>query len=389
MRTNYNLLTGVPCSHRRLRRGEHASAGEPCACSPAEDGVRAWHTRQSVLTGYAVICAAIVLMADARAIAAEPLAAPAADDVRSQALQWVAARGITAEAVLKEAAALWSDLPSDASARVLLERTVETFAAADSDVRAFVEACRVGQAWLVPPEATVLAEAEPASFFAANLRLYYARSLAQRQMYDEALAQFEQIDPRTVVDPATCLFYRAVCEHALLQKGSGLETIARLLQDTENVPVSYASVAVLMRHDLEALEDKSLDAISRKMRDSERRLELARGGQRVQKVQGEIIADLDELIEKLEAQMSGGGGGGSGNSRNQSAAPAGESTVKGEKARGDAERKTYRNEGGWGNLPEKEQAKAKNLIGREFPSHYRQAVEEYFKKLAERQGGGK
>ena len=51
------------------------------------------------------------------------------------------------------------------------------------------------------------------------------------------------------------------------------------------------------------------------------------------------------------------------------------------------ERKNDANQGQWGDLPPRQEAKAKQLIGREFPSHYRQAVEEYFKKLAGRRTG--
>ena len=38
------------------------------------------------------------------------------------------------------------------------------------------------------------------------------------------------------------------------------------------------------------------------MKDVERRLELGRGGQRVQKQEDEIVVALDAIIEKLEQQ---------------------------------------------------------------------------------------
>ena len=37
---------------------------------------------------------------------------------------------------------------------------------------------------------------------------------------------------------------------------------------------------------------------------------------------------------------------------------------------------------GWGNLPDKDREKAMQEIGREFPSHYREVIEEYFRRLA-------
>jgi hypothetical protein len=37
---------------------------------------------------------------------------------------------------------------------------------------------------------------------------------------------------------------------------------------------------------------------------------------------------------------------------------------------------------GWGNLPPHERDEALQQIGREFPAHYREAIEQYFKRLA-------
>lgn len=144
-------------------------------------------------------------------------------------------------------------------------------------------------------------------------------------------------------------------------------------------------VAKLMQRDLQETEEETLGSVSRLMRDSERRLDLGRGGQKVQKVQDEIVATLDDLIKKAEQQQSGGGGSGSGqNNSNQSGSPAEDSTLKGATAPGEVDQKELKKQGGWGSLPPKEEARAKNLLNKEFPVHYQQAVEQYFKKLANR-----
>jgi hypothetical protein len=59
-----------------------------------------------------------------------------------------------------------------------------------------------------------------------------------------------------------------------------------------------------MEVELKGLQLDSLNAASRLMKDSERRLDLARGGRKVQKVQDEIVTILDDIIEKME--QSGG-----------------------------------------------------------------------------------
>ncbi len=99
-----------------------------------------------------------------------------------------------------------------------------------------------------------------------------------------------------------------------------------------------------------------------------------------------MAARLRKLKAKREQQQQGGGGGeGSGpNNTNQSNAPANDSTLKGATAPGEIDPKQFKKQGGWGSLPPKEEARAKNLVNQQFPAHYRQAVEQYFKKLANR-----
>ncbi|MCP4506011.1 MAG: hypothetical protein GY826_06395, partial [Fuerstiella sp.] len=211
---------------------------------------------------------------------------------------------------------------------------------------------------------------------------------SQNEFFDEAHEHFEQIPLSETVDPAGVLFFKAVCEHRLLQKAVGLRTIQTLLNDTTDVPLRYRTVSELMQADLAALQEKSLNEVARMMSDVERRLKFGRGGERVQKVEEEIVSRLDEIIKKIEAQQGGGGGGGQGgqgqNNSNSSGGPAGDSSVKGSTAPGEVDEKNIGRKSGWGALPPKEQAKARNLIDRELPPHYRAAIEEYLRKLAKR-----
>lgn len=250
------------------------------------------------------VCGALALAVSAGgpASAADDLyAPPGAAKLKAAALKWVAAQKGTSPAAKKQVDQIWSDA-DDSSPRVLFGKVIETFTAVSPEAKKLVDACKLQDAPLVAPSAKVLEAKGHDPFFTANLRLYYGRYLTQRKMYDEGLSVLKTVDPKTVADPATCLFFTSVCQHQLLKQKEGLATLNKLLKNTESVPVSYTNVANLMQYDLQQLRDKTLKAISLKMRDSERRLDLARGGQKVQQVQGEIIADLDELIEKLEQQ---------------------------------------------------------------------------------------
>lgn len=51
-------------------------------------------------------------------------------------------------------------------------------------------------------------------------------------------------------------------------------------------------------------------------------------------------------------------------------------------APGKVEQRDVGHAAGWGNLPDKDREQALQDIGREFPSHYREVVEQYFRRLA-------
>jgi hypothetical protein len=327
-----------------------------------------------------------VLFGVARAAEDAAIIAPIPQDqVRSRALDWAASSGLTDKAKIESVGKLWVLAEESPSAEDLHVRAVETFRIVSPEAAKLITACEYGT--LSPPDAGVLSQGDLDPFFAANLRAHVARFLSQSEFYDEALEQFDQIDLSQTIDPASVLFFRAVCEHRLLMKEEGLKTIDRLLTDTTELPVRYRTVSRLMRADLEALEDKSLNEVARMMSDVERRLRFGRGGERVQKVEEEIVARLDEIIKKIEAQQGGGGGGGGGDGQgnsNSSGGPASDSRVKGSTAPGEVDERDIGRKSGWGSLPPKEQAKARNLIDRELPPHYRAAIEEYLRKLAKR-----
>ncbi|NNJ24531.1 hypothetical protein [Alienimonas chondri] len=219
-----------------------------------------------------------------------------------------------------------------------------------------------------------------------HLRLIVGRTLVRLGMYDEALGELEGLAPAELIDPATALYCRAVCEHQLLMRGEALQTLATLLDRTARVPESVTALAGLMQAELNETEPESLREVAGMMRDVERRLDLGRSGPKVRKQEEEIIARLDAIIEKLQAQAGGGGGEGGGNSpsqSNQSANPGSDSALKGGPSDGIADDKPADGAGGWGDLPPREQARARSLLDRDYPGHYRRVVEEYFRKSAE------
>jgi hypothetical protein len=321
-----------------------------------------------------------------------------ADEVRQLALAWLDKQIIDGQmvdgqkvdaATRARAEALWrAEAVQSAAAGDLLDRLAATLALADKRARSLVEMCSKPRARGPLPAQDWLADEATPPLLRNNLRLYYGRWLAHQFLYDESLAQLSGVQPADVIDPAALLFYTSVAHHRLLNKKEGLESTARLLSDVVAPPQRYVAVAQLMQEDLKALEDDSLDHVSRRMDDIRRRLDLGRAGQKVRKVEDGVVASLDKLIEDLEKQQqqqqaSGNGGG------PRPTQPMQDSQLARQNAAGDVQRRKVGATAGWGNLPAKEREEAMQQIGKDFPSHYREVIEQYFRKLASEESGEK
>lgn len=289
------------------------------------------------------------------------------------------------EAVLSAVSQLWIDSSASLSPERTLELAVQSWAVMDVALKEALTLEDFTDPVALEKTQAAIARASMDSFQQANVRSYFGRAFAEQRLYDEALEQFKALDVAQTIDPAGTLFYKAASAQSLLEIPLARQSLTALLQNTQAVPMRYKTTAELMLAETADVDEKPLDEVARLMSDSERRLDLGRSGEQVQTVQERIVAELDELIKRIEAQ-GGGGGGGSGNSNNPGdpSNPLQDSIVKGSTAPGEVDKKKFSKEGQWGNLPEKQQAEAKNLINRNYPSNYRQAVESYFKKLAGR-----
>jgi hypothetical protein len=342
-----------------------------------------FQTVAHVALSVAVLC--LMVAPAAQAQPADPLSRPAAawqprraEDVKAQVFAYLAAKKVDA-AVRAKAESLWATLPSPVSEDDLLARLAETYALVNSDAAGLMSLCAQPRNQLqVPSEAWLRKGSEPA-LFANNLRLLYAQWLVHESLFDEAMEQLARLSPDDVVAPASLLFHQSVVYRALLNKDSGLRSIERLLQGAERSPQRYVALARLMQEDLKGLQDDTLDHIARRMGDIRRRLDLGRAGSKVRKEQDGVIKSLDKMIKKIEDQQQQQAGAAS---AIQPSSPAQESQIIGGKGPGEVTRKNVGSESGWGNLPPKEREQAMQQIGRDFPSHYRDVIEQYFRRLA-------
>ncbi len=309
---------------------------------------------------------------------------PSLEAVKSKAMDWLKERN-AGLAIREKADKIWTAASGQSKEEDLLANLAATFALADSIAEKLVVLCSQPRAGLVLQDQTWLGDPQTPPFLAHNMRLFYARWLVQQSLFEEAREQLSGLEPSDVVAPATLLFYQSVVYHKLLEKESGLKTLDALLSEAETSPRRYVAVAQLMRDDLSGLEEDSLDHIARRMDDVRRRLDLGRTGPKVRKVEDGVIESLDKLIKKIEErqqqQQSVGGA-----STLRPTSPARDSVPMGGKGPGDVTRRDIGSESDWGDLPPKEREEALQQIGRDFPSHYRDVIEQYFKRLASEGG---
>ena len=293
------------------------------------------------------------------------------------------------DALVAQIDEIWSGLEESSDSAGVLERTAQTIALAMPEARPLIELCQSVETTETNSHVVLLNSAEMPRLVRNHLRLLYGCWLVEQRMFDESLEQLGDLEPKDVVDPATLLFFQSVAAHRLIDSERCLSTLQRLLEREATLPRRYVELAKLMRVDLKPFKKDSLDEIARMMRNVENRLDLGRAGKRVRQEEEDVIAKLDKLIEKMEEAEADAnqGAGGSGGAKQPPGAPLPDSIPAGGSGPGNVDPRKLGNKSGWGNLPAKARQEALQQISREFPSHYRDAIEQYFKRIAQEDGG--
>jgi hypothetical protein len=315
---------------------------------------------------------------------------PDVNAVREQVQGWVSEAGAD-KSSLAAAAALWQAGTSDESTEPLLDLVCQSLVLGEPRAKELVEVGSQPRKSIALPDVDWLSDEKLPAFVRGNLRLFYARWLVQELLFDEAAEQLKGLMTADVCDPAALLFYQSVASHRTLARDAGLASISRLLENEVQIPKRYASLARLMQADLDGLKDDSLDHIARRMDDIRRRLDLGRAGPKVREVEDGVIASLDKLIEELEKQAqassssaSSGQGGGQQSPQDDPSPQGSNGGRVQDKVTGKPEKQGE----GWSELPPKQRDEALQQIGQDFPAHYRDMIEQYFRKLATEDEGG-
>ena len=331
-----------------------------------------------------VVIAALVASASAQEIERRATwSVPLAADVKAKVDDYATAKQAD-EATRLKIAVLWPDEAAPASGAELLERLTASLSVLEPKAKAIVDFCENPRTTFDLPKFEVLADESAPPLLRNNLKLLFGRWLAQNELMDESLEQLKGLTPADVVDPATLLFHQALAHHNLLEKEPCLSAVAKLMENEESIPRRYSQLARLMEADLKPLKTDSLDEIARLMSDVGRRLDLARAGKKVRDEEETIVAKLEKLIEEKEKQQQQQQQQQGQAQGNQSSNPAqGSTPAGGPRGKGEVDPKNIGKKDGWGNLPPKERQEVLQQIGRELPAHFRETIEEYFKRLAQ------
>ena len=302
---------------------------------------------------------------------------PAVESVKSMLHEILSELGAN-EAQIQSATANWTTetLPTE-----MLDLFVNGIASVNGDAANLVKLCQSAPDSVITSIPVILTNTDTPEVMRHNLRLYYARWLGQYRFYDESLEVIESLSTAQVVDPATLLFFQAAGYQQVLKKDECLAAVKQLLEQQEVIPQRYSRVAQLIQADLAPLKTDSLDEVARLMDDITRRLEFGRAGKRVRKEEDDVIAKLDKMIEELEKQQQQQSSSSGQGSLNPSS-PAQDSMPLGGSGPGNVDQRGIGNGSGWGDLPPKERQKALQQISKELPAHFRDVIEEYFRKLA-------
>jgi hypothetical protein len=234
------------------------------------------------------------------------------------------------------------------------------------------------------------------------------RSLVEQDKLDEAepllaaLAAREQdLRERTFLEPEVD-FLLAYCQLANLKYDDALSSLQCFEQEHPTAPERFRLPVRQMLQELEARQPESLGEVSDLMGYAGRRLGHGTAGQPVQTRQHRAVELLSKLIEEAEQReknqssckdcqgqgcpkcKGSGGGGAAGGMPSQGAklsqAPEGSGRV------GDLHRAPPARPGDvWGEMRPQERARILQALDKNFPSQYRQLIEQYYKQLAKEQ----
>lgn len=226
-----------------------------------------------------------------------------------------------------------------------------------------------------------------------------ATTLIEQEQFDRAqkllIAAIKDHAPitRFTLTPDHFEFMLGYCQVHGLEYDDALATLVDFLRRYPQAPDRLRVTATQMVTELSRRIPGKLGDVHDLMNVARRELSHGQAGDEVVKRQGEAVALLDKLIKEAEDQeKSNGGGGGEGgksgspNTPNQPSGGAKQSVLPGGQEKETVLRQTKASPGEtWGKMPPKQREEILQSIQKQFPSRYRDLLEQYYKQLAKDQ----
>jgi hypothetical protein len=345
---------------------------------------------------------------------------PVADEVRTELVHWLHSvlppvEGQTETPAVQEILKNW-DAAGNISGNELFEKVIETVQNVSLPIQNYLQQCDAlawqelpfGKVFSQPhlPIQVYLDDSSSAKYLKGALRYYLARKLVQSRLDDEALPVLEELTAENCkdncIDPLGLLIAKAVvCEH-LASPEKGLAALSSFRDTAEtaeknglSVPRRYTETAKLLEFNLkqekeeqEKKQSENPQRISKQMDQVRRRLGKGKTDEDTQQAEKDVMKNIDKLIEKVEKQLhqeeQQENAEGEQQQGQQTNRPADDSKRIQQKAPGNVDRRDFEKDSDWGNLPPKEREEALLKIEKEFPAHYRDIIEQYFREMAGR-----
>lgn len=241
---------------------------------------------------------------------------------------------------------------------------------------------------------TELAKAED-PYLAANSEAFAIKSLVEQGNIEAALARLNEILKRSdeLEDYTASMpelhFLLGYGRLQTLEYGQAMAALAKFLRRYPNASERLRSTAMDMLHDLSQRKPKEIGDVADLMGYAGRHLLLGESGQPVQLRQAEAIAMLDTLIQQAEQREKQANQNSASQKQKspqdpQAGNPADQSKAKGSPKNAVLLRPTVVASPSetWGQMRPEERKKVLQMLSVQFPTRYRQLVEQYYQSLA-------
>lgn len=357
-----------------------------------------------VLAGHGFVCAQppITVSSDLSK-SLDSWTLPSSEGIRAELETWsrsLQKNGMPSETETILAEGILADWKTTAkfSGKELFDKTIDSMRRLSPAIESYLEACNslawkelpFGEPLVLPqiPLQIYLGDSNSSKYLVGTLRYYLALRLVQARLYDEAAPILDELTSQNSVDPLGVLIHRAIVCNQLSKTTEGLEAITAYRQaekNETNIPRRFTELAKLLEFDLNQQREsqENPQKISRQMNDVRRRLGKGKTDDDTQQAEKDVMKSLDRLIEKIERQCEQQCQQGDGEGQ-QANKPADDSRLLKQKGPGNVDRRDFDPAGNWGDLPPKEREETLLKIEKEFPAHYRDIIEQYFREMATR-----